>query len=178
MQIDVRGGRGRSEGGVPGAPGPPGPRKRPIFSQIPNTPLLNPREIALELVSGADFSCKSMCGAGPVDLRGSRGPRGWFLLCVGRAPSRLKVCSAAGAGWPASRCDCSGLLHHHLQALRFYTGPSVLRQDAATVDPNGPIFSIRRRASQVGHRPVSGCGRQVPWECQALGKISRTRGKG
>ena len=30
-------------------------------------------EIALEFVSGADFSCKLMCGAGPGDLRGSRG---------------------------------------------------------------------------------------------------------
>ena len=35
--------------------------------------LLNPRETALELVSGADFLCKLMRGAGPVDLRGSRG---------------------------------------------------------------------------------------------------------
>ena len=33
-------------------------------------------EVALELVSGADFLCKLMCGAGPVDLRGSQGPRG------------------------------------------------------------------------------------------------------
>ena len=32
--------------------------------------------MALELVSGADFLCKLMCGAGPVDLRGSRVPRG------------------------------------------------------------------------------------------------------
>ena len=32
--------------------------------------------MALELVSGADFLWKLMCGAGPVDLRGSRLPRG------------------------------------------------------------------------------------------------------
>ena len=32
--------------------------------------------MALELVSGADFLCKLLCGAGPVDLRGSRGPQG------------------------------------------------------------------------------------------------------
>ena len=38
--------------------------------------LSNRREMALELVSGADFLCKLMSGAGPVDLRGSRGPRG------------------------------------------------------------------------------------------------------
>ena len=75
VQIDVRGGPGRSKG-VPGTPGPPRPRKRQIFSQIQNAPLLNPREMALELVSGADFLCKLMCGAGPDDLRGSRGPRG------------------------------------------------------------------------------------------------------
>jgi len=31
------------------------------------------REIALELVCGADFSCKLMCGAGPGDLGGSGG---------------------------------------------------------------------------------------------------------
>ena len=30
--------------------------------------------MALELASGADFLCKLMRGAGPVDLRGSRGP--------------------------------------------------------------------------------------------------------
>ena len=29
--------------------------------------------MALELVSGADFLCKLMCGAGPVDLRESPG---------------------------------------------------------------------------------------------------------
>ena len=75
MHIDVRGGPGRSEG-VPGAPGPPRPRKRPMFNQIHNTPLLNPREMALELVSGAEFLCKLMCGAGPVDLRRTQGPRG------------------------------------------------------------------------------------------------------
>ena len=75
VQIDVRGGPGRSKG-VPGSPESPGPRKRPIFSQIQNPPLLNTREMALELVSGADFMCKLMCGAGPVDLRGSRRSRG------------------------------------------------------------------------------------------------------
>ena len=32
--------------------------------------LSNRREMALELVAGADFLCKWMCGAGPVDLRG------------------------------------------------------------------------------------------------------------
>ena len=62
--------------GLKAPPGPPRLRKRPIFSQIQNHPLLNPREMALELVSGADFWCKLTCGAGPADLRGSRGPRG------------------------------------------------------------------------------------------------------
>jgi len=32
--------------------------------------------MALELISRLDFMCKLMCGAGPVDLRGSRWPRG------------------------------------------------------------------------------------------------------
>ena len=32
-----------------------------------------PSEMALELVSGADFWCKLMSGERPVDLRGSRG---------------------------------------------------------------------------------------------------------
>ena len=32
------------------------------------------REMALELVCGADFSLKWMCGAGPSDLGRSRGP--------------------------------------------------------------------------------------------------------
>ena len=32
--------------------------------------------MALELVSGADFLCKLMCGAGLVDLRGSPAARG------------------------------------------------------------------------------------------------------
>ena len=41
VQIDARGGPGRSQG-VPGAPAPPRPRKRLIFSQIQNHPLLNP----------------------------------------------------------------------------------------------------------------------------------------
>ena len=40
VQIDVRGGPGRSKG-VPGAPGPPRPRKRPILSQIQTTPSAN-----------------------------------------------------------------------------------------------------------------------------------------
>ena len=31
------------------------------------------RFLALELISGDDFSCKLMCGAGPGDLGGSRG---------------------------------------------------------------------------------------------------------
>ena len=31
------------------------------------------REMVLELVSGAGFSCKLMCGAGPVDLGGVPG---------------------------------------------------------------------------------------------------------
>jgi len=33
----------------------------------------NGNETALELVSGADFSCILMCGAGPGDLGRSRG---------------------------------------------------------------------------------------------------------
>ena len=41
-----------------------------------DTILSNRSEMALEFVSGADFLCKLMCRAGPVDLRGSRGPRG------------------------------------------------------------------------------------------------------
>ena len=66
--VDLRGSRGPR--------GPPGPRKRTIFNQIQNPPLLNSREIALELVSGADFLCKLMSGAGPADLRGVPGAPG------------------------------------------------------------------------------------------------------
>ena len=66
--VDLRGSRGPH-----GRPDPEADR----FSAISQSPLcLNPREMALELVSGADFLCELMCGAGPVDLRGSRGPRG------------------------------------------------------------------------------------------------------
>ena len=35
--------------GVPGSPGPPRPRKRQIFSQIQNPPLLNPKDRLGEL---------------------------------------------------------------------------------------------------------------------------------
>ena len=37
-----------------------------------------PREMALELVSEADFWCKVMSGGRPVDLRGSRGSISWL----------------------------------------------------------------------------------------------------
>jgi len=59
---------------------PPGAAQTPKPTDFqPNPkppPSAKPRDMALELVSGADFLCKLMCGAGPVDLRGSRGPRG------------------------------------------------------------------------------------------------------
>ena len=42
----------------------------------PKPPLRNPHDMALELVSGADFLCTLLCRAGPVDLRGFRGSRG------------------------------------------------------------------------------------------------------
>ena len=55
MQIDVRGGPGRSKG-IPGAPGPPRPRKRLIFSQIPTPPLLNPPPATADLGTSATAS--------------------------------------------------------------------------------------------------------------------------
>ena len=42
------------------------------YNPLPPTPR-NCHKMALELVSGADFWCKLMCRARPVDLRGSRG---------------------------------------------------------------------------------------------------------
>ena len=72
--------------GFPAARGRPDLQNRrfPVGQKIiyskPRCSVLTPPsgsgEMALEVVSGADFSCKLMCGAGPVDLRGSRGPRG------------------------------------------------------------------------------------------------------
>ena len=77
--------------GFPGPPGPPRPPKSRIFplnlapplvtppcGRVPKVPLPRPkihtpqipREMALELVSGADFWCKLMSGGRPVDLRG------------------------------------------------------------------------------------------------------------
>ena len=44
------------------------------FRLVKKSYIKNPREMALEMVCGADFLCKLMCGAGPVDLRGSRVP--------------------------------------------------------------------------------------------------------
>ena len=43
------------------------------FRSVRNSYIKDPREMALELVFGTDFSCKLLCGAGPVDLKGSRG---------------------------------------------------------------------------------------------------------
>ena len=63
--------------GFLGRPGPPRTPKCPIAHQITkHPPLPNPHKIALELVSEADFWCKLISGAGPVDLGVSRGPRG------------------------------------------------------------------------------------------------------
>ena len=71
--------------GVLGGPGRPGnlPKrwgaaqtpKIDDFRSVEKSCVKNPREIALELASGADFLCKLMCGAGPVDLRGY--PAAW-----------------------------------------------------------------------------------------------------
>ena len=58
------------------ARGRPEPQNDRFSIKSLNHPLRNPREMALELVSGADFLSKLMCGAGPVDLRVSRAPRG------------------------------------------------------------------------------------------------------
>ena len=54
---------------------PPGAAQTPKiddFRSVKKSCIKTPREMALELVSGADFLCKLMCGVGPVDLRGSR----------------------------------------------------------------------------------------------------------
>jgi len=55
---------------------PPGAAQSPEiddFRSVKKSYIKNHREVALELVSGADLLSKLMCGAGPVDLRGSRG---------------------------------------------------------------------------------------------------------
>ena len=54
--------------------GRPNPENDRFSAKSKTPPLLNSREMTLELASGADFLCKLMCGAGPVDLRGPRGP--------------------------------------------------------------------------------------------------------
>ena len=51
-------------------PRPPTPPKIDDLRLVKKSYVRNPHEMALELVSGADFWCKLMCGAGPVDLRG------------------------------------------------------------------------------------------------------------
>jgi len=71
----VRGGPRRSRKGVPGVVF--GWRSKenlaenlqPDCLQVPRTS----RDMALELVCGADFSCILMCGAGPGDIGVSRG---------------------------------------------------------------------------------------------------------
>ena len=63
--VDLRGSRVRFR--------PPRPQKIDDLRSVTKPCIKNPREMALELVSGADFLCNLMCGAGPVDLRGSRG---------------------------------------------------------------------------------------------------------
>ena len=69
-------------GGFPGPPGgPPRPPKidnfrsvkKPYGCVLKHTTPGAHYEMALELVSGADFWCKLMSGGRPVDLRGSRG---------------------------------------------------------------------------------------------------------
>ena len=57
-------------------PGDPEPQNDRFSTKSLNHTLLQSLRNALELVSGADFLCTLMCGAGPVDLRGSRVPRG------------------------------------------------------------------------------------------------------
>ena len=61
-----------------GSPGPPRPRKRRIFSQIPNPPLLNPPEMALEVVSGADFFVQIDVRSGPGRSEGVPGSISWL----------------------------------------------------------------------------------------------------
>ena len=58
VQIDVRGGPGRSKGG----PGGPGAAQPPKID-----------EMALDLVCGVDFWCKLRFRGSPGDLKGSRG---------------------------------------------------------------------------------------------------------
>ena len=58
-------------GRYPGRPGAAQTPKIDDFRSVKKSYIKNSCEIALELVSGADFLCKLMCGAGPVDLRGS-----------------------------------------------------------------------------------------------------------
>jgi len=47
------------------------------------------REMALELVSGADFWCNLMSGAGPVDLGGSHSPIGGSHSPIGGSHSPI-----------------------------------------------------------------------------------------
>ena len=54
-------------------------------------------EMALELVCGADFSCKLMCGAGPGDLGG---PGGWLRSTIQGKPGRKSPAKLLSSSYP------------------------------------------------------------------------------
>jgi len=79
--------------------------------------------MALDLVSGADLLCKLMCEAGPVDPRGSRGPRGRpdpqnRRSPVGQKGAHIKAKQLLGPGAAAPhalrRGSAGAIFHRHL----------------------------------------------------------------
>ena len=91
----MRGGPGRSKG-VPGAPGPPRPRKRPIFSQIQNPPLLNrPLATADLMPYGPASTHLSPLVAGGGGRRGEEGGAGQHNTAYGPGKKKLVPCGSA-----------------------------------------------------------------------------------
>ena len=142
-------------------PPTPPPPTHPGYLKAVWRDFLGCRETALELICGADFSCKLMYGAGPGDLGGSRGvgfgrksrENGLTLLGVGRGT--LKRCRGRprqprrrGRGCGGSQGAFRGVLE--FEASKVFESP---RKSSKVLE--GPRRSSKglegpRRASGVG----------------------------
>ena len=127
--------------GSPACPGPPRPRKIDDLRSVKNSYIKYPREMALELVSGAAFLCKLMCGVCPVDLRGSAAARGRPDPKNLRFPVGQTIITKTQVFPPAA------LRHFARYSGGMDPGPGA----GGTFETQPPIFRI---GSLFGSRPV------------------------